>query len=160
MRTSLTELEGVRSRREIIDRVRSEVRREYECVGAGAAGEDVGWSANQGRGAAGSIKRLTTGASIQHQTNIPIVIEILLEAALQRFHRRAGARHPAHIANSGNVVAVVVGIPGGVVTARVLPGDLIAARRLLRTDRRPGAKITGRKIRAAKLQRGPDPRLS
>ena len=78
-----------------------------------------------------------------------------MEAGLKRFQRSAGARHPAHIANIGNVVAVVVGIPRRVLTgARILPGNLIAARRLLRTDRRPGAKLTGHKIRAAKLQRG------
>src|SRR5262249_6378710 len=131
-----------------------EVCREYECVGTGTAIENIVWSANQGRGAAAGIQRLTTRASIQHQTDIPIVIEVLLETALKRFHRRAGARHPAHVANIGDVVAVVVGIPGGVVTTRILPCTLIPARRLLRTDRRPGAKITGGKIRAAKLQRG------
>src|SRR5215471_3901932 len=56
----LTELEGVRSGREIVDRVMPEVRWEYECVGTSTAIEDIVWSANQGRGATAGIQRLTT----------------------------------------------------------------------------------------------------
>ena len=55
----------------------------------------------------------------------------------------------------GNVVAVVVGVPGRIQTgARLLPGNLIARRRLLRTDRRPGAILPVHKSRTAILQRG------
>src|SRR5215831_15029697 len=104
----------------------------------------------------GNLSEIGCALRLDHRRDKPdmaVAIEILIETRLERLHRRARARHPAHVANIGDVVAVGVGIPGSVVTARILPGDLITARRLLRSDRRPGAKITGHKIRPAKLQR-------
>ena len=57
-----------------------------------------------------------------------------------------------------NVVAVVVGVPGRVLTsARFLPGNLIARRSLLRTNWRPSAIWPVYKISTAKLQRGARP---
>ena len=51
----------------------------------------------------------------------------------------AAARHNADIRD---VVAVVVGGPHRIlISARDLPGDLIAGRRLLRANRRPGAAM-------------------
>src|SRR4051794_31336039 len=55
----------------------------------------------------------------------------------------------------GNVVAVVVSVPGRVQTgARLLPGNLIACRRFLGTNRGPGAILPVHKSRTAILQRG------
>ena len=110
----------------------------------------------------GNLREVGCALRLDHRRDkpdLPVAIEILMEAGLERFQRSAGARHPAQTANIGDVVAVVVGIPRRVLTgARILPGDLIAARRLLRTDRRPGAKLTGHKVRTAKLQRRAAPR--
>ena len=43
------------------------------------------------------------------QPEISVAIEILVKVGLEQSDRRAGARHPAHIADSGDVVAVVAG---------------------------------------------------
>src|SRR6476620_4857450 len=80
----LAELKGICTWREIVDRIRAEVRREHECVGADAAVEDVVWPADKRRGAAASCKRLTTRASVQHETDVPIAIEVLMETGLDR----------------------------------------------------------------------------
>ena len=53
------------------------------------------------------------------------------------------------------VVAVAVGAPDRIlIGAGQLPGNLIAACRLLCADRRPAAKLTHHNVRAAILQRG------
>ena len=70
-------------------------------------------------------------------TDLPVTIQILMETALKRFQCNAAARHHADIRD---VVAVVVGGPHRIlISPRALPGDLIAGRRLLRGNRRPGA---------------------
>ena len=51
------------------------------------------------------------------------------------------------------IIAAAVGSPHGVlVGAAVLPGDLIAAPRLLRAERRPRAELAGRDRRTAEFQ--------
>src|SRR5262245_27782558 len=82
-----------------------------------------------------------------------------MEARLEQF--KARARHEAarrgagQGADMGNVVAVVVGVPGRVQTgARLLPDNLITRRRLLRSNRRPGAICPVHKIHTVILQRG------
>ena len=42
----------------------------------------------------------------------------------------------------GDIVAAAVGAPNGVLaSARILPGNVVAARRLHRPDRRPAAEL-------------------
>src|SRR6185312_5377723 len=90
-----------------------------------------------------------------------VTIEILLEAFLDRFKGgvctgNGAARHGAGQGiDMGNVVAVAVGVPRGVLTsARFLPGNQIARRSLLRTNWRPGTVCPVYEIPAAILQRG------
>ena len=59
----MIELDRVRARCKIVDRVRSEVRPEHERVGAGAGVEDIIWSADQCRWAAAGGERLLPPAS-------------------------------------------------------------------------------------------------
>ena len=88
----LVELERIGTRREIVDRVGTEVWQEHECVGAGAAVEDIVRPADERCGAADSGERLTTRASVQHETNVPIAVEVLLETGLERLQRGARSR--------------------------------------------------------------------
>ena len=54
-----------------------------------------------------------------------------------------------------DVVAVAVGAPDRIlVGTRDFPGNVIAACRLHRADRRPGAKLTCRNVGAGIFQRG------
>src|SRR5437870_1830979 len=62
--------------------------------------------------------------------------------------RRAAARHDA---GGGLVVAAAVGVPDGVLIGpRDLPGNLVTARRLLRADRRPRARLARHEGRTEK----------
>src|SRR5260370_14085708 len=75
-----------------------------------------------------------------------------------RFQRRAASRHDA---GSGLEIAAAVGVPDGVLIGpRDLPGNLVAAGRLLRADRNPRAKLTHRHERAVveqgRTRRPPD----
>ena len=75
-----------------------------------------------------------------------------MEAGLERFQRSAGSRHVRDI---GEIIAAAVGGPDRIlIGARDLPGNLIAGCRLLRADRRPGAKLTRHNGRASVFQRG------
>ena len=69
-----------------------------------------------------------------------VAIEVLVEGGLERFQRIAVARNVRR--DAGDVVAVAVGAPHRVLTgARHLPGDVVAACRLVRADRRPAAEL-------------------
>ncbi len=71
---------------------------------------------------------------------MPVAIQVLMEAGLERFQARAATGH-----NSGNrkLIAVVVRGPDKkLIGAPMLPGNLIAGRRLLSTDRRPWIELT------------------
>src|SRR5438045_968990 len=96
--------------------------------------------------------------AVQHTSKMPdyaVTIQVLMEAGFEVLQDNARSRHRARwAADLGNVIAVVVGVPDRVQTgASILPSDLIACRRLLRTDRRPAAKLLVHKIRTAKFQR-------
>ena len=86
-------------------------------------------------------------------TDHAVAVQVLLETGFERFQRRAAARH--HADGVREVVAAAVGVPDRIlIGAGDLPGNLIAACRLLRADRRPGAELTRRHGRAAVAQRG------
>src|SRR5260370_1407552 len=64
--------------------------------------------------------------------------------------RGAASRHDA---GGGLVVAAAVGVPDGVlIGSRDLPGNLVAAGRLLRADRRPRTRLTRHEGRTEKAQ--------
>ena len=90
---------------------------------------------------------------------MPVAIQVLVEAGLERLQRIVCPRHSAD--RSEMIVAAAVGVPDRVlIGARDLPGDLIPACRLLRADRRPGAKLTRHKSAPAYFSEGPEPPLS
>jgi hypothetical protein len=80
------------------------------------------------------------------EANHPIAVEILLENRLKRFQRRIGPRRGAE--NIRDVVAAAVEPPHPIrVATRQAPAKVIPARRLLRSDRDVGAKLTERAVR-------------
>src|SRR5262245_21374338 len=85
------------------------------------------------------------------QQPVPVSVQVLLEAGLERLEGKVIARHNAD--SIRGVVAATVGVPNRVlVGASILPRNLVPACRLLRADRRPGATLTN-KVRAAKFER-------
>src|SRR5437588_659631 len=75
----------------------------------------------------------------------PVAVKVLLEAGLERFQRNARSQYKARRARS--VVAAAVRAPNGLlIGTAVLPGNLIAARRCLRSDRRPAAELADHKV--------------
>src|SRR5664280_1473761 len=90
----MAEFECVRAHLIAVDRVRSEVRREYEYVGAGTGIEDIVRSADQARGGGASGERLTTQVPIQHGgRDYPVAVQVLVETGLERLQRSASSRH-------------------------------------------------------------------
>src|SRR5258708_5622237 len=81
-----------------------------------------------------------------------IAVEILVEGSFNRFERRAG---PGYLGQQVRYeVAVAVGAPHRVQAGGcILPRYVIAARRRLPADRRPGAELPRQIGRTAKLQR-------
>ena len=88
-----------------------------------------------------------------------VAVEVLLEAGLEVFQGHVGARHDT--GEASGVGAAAVGLPDDVLrrrTGAVPPRDLVAARRkLLGSDRRPGAKFTNRHRAPLIGQRRPGP---
>src|SRR5438270_13003835 len=84
-----------------------------------------------------------------------------MECRLKGLQGGTASRH--HPDNVRDVVAVTVGIPDGIlVGARDLPGNIIAARRLLGADWHKPSELTGHSRGAGILQfraRGPRPRV-
>src|SRR5438874_431462 len=80
----------------------------------------------------------TTWRLRRWNTDHRITIQILVEAGLQRFQRRAGAR----IDGKREKVAASIGIPDRkLMSTGVLQGDLVAACRLLHANRRIRSKL-------------------
>ena len=74
-----------------------------------------------------------------------------METSLQRVQRGAASRHSTENICEG--VAVTVGVPDRVlIGAAILPGNLVAARRLLRANRRPSAELSAHIVRPAVFQ--------
>src|SRR5258708_960001 len=90
------------------------------------------------------------------RSNHPIAVEVLVKTGLQRFQRRATARHRAN--GVGGKVAAAVGIPDRIlVGAGHLPSNLISGCRLLRADRRPGPELASCNGPGAEFQLGARP---
>src|SRR5947207_1685750 len=96
----------------------------------------------------------TTWRLRRWNTDHPITIQILVEAGLQRFQRRAGAR----IDGKREEVAATVGIPDRkLIGAGILQGDLVAACRLLHANRRIRIELPHHNRSAAVLERRAGP---
>ena len=96
------------------------------------------------------LQRLA-GCSVE--TDHAVAVQVLLEDRLQRLQCGACSRYGA-AGQISFVVAVAVGAPHRVLAGTgILPGNVIAARRLNRADRRPRAKLTGGNVGAFIFQR-------
>src|SRR5262249_5617913 len=87
------------------------------------------------------------------RTDQSVAVQVLVEAG---FEGRQGIVSPRHrTVDTGDVVAAAVSVPNRILISGCdLPGNLIAAGRLLRTNRCPGAKLTCHNWSAAKAQLG------
>ena len=86
------------------------------------------------------------------KTDYAVAIQVLIENRLERFQCIAIPRYRAD--QITGVVAVAVGGPHRVlVSASILPGNVVATCRLHRPDRRPTAKLTDRNVGAGIFQR-------
>src|SRR5262249_36605761 len=129
-----------------------EVAWKNEHVRAHSPIERVVRSADQSRESIGSNRLITTKTSTLHRrgwTDMPVAIEVLIEARLERLQCGAAPRHRADIRD---VVAVGVGGPHRVlIGARNLPGNFIATSRFLCANRRPSTGLTSDEICTGKL---------
>src|SRR5215813_13315017 len=84
------------------------------------------------------------------RTDHSIAVEIELEARLERLQGIVTPRHNADRVRK--VIAAAVSVRYHVlIGAAILPGNLVPARRRLRSDWGPGAELAGRKVHAAEF---------
>src|SRR5206468_610405 len=101
------------------------------------------------------LHKLRRAKRLDHwKANCSIAIEVLLEGGLDRPKR---CIRPRHLGNDiGNVVAVAVGAPDGVVAGcGILPGHIVSSAGLLDPDRRPTSPARRSSDLAANLQDRP-----